>query len=128
MLRAAYERGLRVPDDLSVVGFDDIKYATIVSPALTTVRQPLAEMGRNGVSLLLRLMENPRHVTAASSCRPASSSASRPRRLALTRRPAMRRTAGTQGVRGPAATPLWSLYFRCFFLCAFPCFLSKRSL
>ncbi len=62
VLRAAYERGLRVPDDVSVVGFDDIKYATIVSPALTTVRQPLAEMGRNGVSLLLRLMENPRHV------------------------------------------------------------------
>jgi LacI family transcriptional regulator len=62
VLRAAYERGVRVPDDLSVVGFDDIKYATIVSPALTTVRQPLAEMGRNGVSLLLRLMEDPRHV------------------------------------------------------------------
>ena len=62
VLRAAYDRGLRVPDDVSVVGFDDIKYATIVSPALTTVRQPLAEMGRNGVSLLLRLMENPRHV------------------------------------------------------------------
>jgi LacI family transcriptional regulator len=63
VLRAAYERGLRVPEDLSVVGFDDIKYATIVSPALTTVRQPLAEMGRNGVSLLLRLMERPRHAT-----------------------------------------------------------------
>ena len=45
VLRAAHERGLRVPDDLSVVGFDDIKYATIVSPALTTVRQPL---GRDG--------------------------------------------------------------------------------
>ena len=63
VLRAAHERGIRVPDDLSLVGFDDIKYATVVSPALTTVRQPLAEMGRNGVSLLLRLMERPRHVT-----------------------------------------------------------------
>jgi LacI family transcriptional regulator len=63
VLRAAHERGVRVPEDLSVVGFDDIKYATIVSPALTTVRQPLAEMGRNGVSLLLRLMERPRHPT-----------------------------------------------------------------
>jgi LacI family transcriptional regulator len=59
-LRAARERGIRVPEDLSIVGFDDIKYATIVSPALTTVRQPLAEMGRTGVSLLLRLMERPR--------------------------------------------------------------------
>jgi LacI family transcriptional regulator len=40
-----------------VVGFDDVEYATIVSPALTTVRQPLAEMGRTAVSLLSRLLE-----------------------------------------------------------------------
>jgi LacI family transcriptional regulator len=46
-----------VPEDLSVVGFDDVEHATIVSPALTTVRQPLAEMGRTAVSLLSRLLE-----------------------------------------------------------------------
>jgi LacI family transcriptional regulator, galactose operon repressor len=63
VLRAAHLRGLRVPEDLSIVGFDDIKYATIVSPPLTTVRQPLAEMGRTGVSLVLRLLEDPRPVT-----------------------------------------------------------------
>jgi LacI family transcriptional regulator len=56
-LRAARERGLRVPDDLSVVGFDDSEQAAIVTPALTTVRQPLAEMGRMAVSLLSRLLE-----------------------------------------------------------------------
>jgi LacI family transcriptional regulator len=56
-MRAARERGLRVPQDLSIVGFDDIKYATVVSPRLTTVRQPLAEMGRTAVGLLLRLLE-----------------------------------------------------------------------
>ena len=56
-MRAARERGLQVPDDLSVVGVDDIKYATMMAPALTTVRQPLAEMGRTAVSLLLRLLE-----------------------------------------------------------------------
>jgi LacI family transcriptional regulator, galactose operon repressor len=56
-MRAARERGLRVPEDVSVVGFDDIKYATIVTPALTTVRQPLAEMGRAAVRLLLELVE-----------------------------------------------------------------------
>jgi LacI family transcriptional regulator len=56
-LRAAHERGLRVPEDLSVAGFDDVEYATIVRPALTTVRQPLAEMGRNAVSLIHRLLE-----------------------------------------------------------------------
>ena len=56
-IQAARERGLRVPEDLSVVGFDDVEHATIVTPALTTVRQPLAEMGRTAVSLLSRLMD-----------------------------------------------------------------------
>jgi LacI family transcriptional regulator len=60
VLRAARERGLRVPEDLSVVGFDDAEQAALVTPALTTVRQPLAEMGRMAVSLLLRLLENQR--------------------------------------------------------------------
>jgi LacI family transcriptional regulator len=53
-------RGLRVPADVSVVGFDDTIEAAIVSPALTTVRQPLAELGRTAVSLLLRQIENRR--------------------------------------------------------------------
>ena len=56
-MRAAQERGVRVPEDLSIVGFDDLKEATVVSPGLTTVRQPLAEMGRTAVGLLLRLLE-----------------------------------------------------------------------
>ena len=59
-LRIARELGLRVPEDLSVVGFDDSEQAAIVTPALTTVRQPLAEMGRMAVSLLLRLIEHQR--------------------------------------------------------------------
>ena len=57
---AAYERGLRVPDDLSVVGFDDTNQAVIVTPRLTSVAQPLAELGRMGVSLLVRLLEGQR--------------------------------------------------------------------
>ena len=56
-LKAARIRGLRVPEDLSIVGFDDVEHATIVTPMLTTVRQPLAEMGRTAVSLLMRLMD-----------------------------------------------------------------------
>ncbi len=56
-LQAARARGLRVPDDLSIVGFDDVEHATIVTPALTTVRQPLAEMGRTAVSLLSRFLD-----------------------------------------------------------------------
>lgn len=60
VLRAARARGLRVPEELSVVGFDDSDQAAIVTPALTTIRQPLAEMGRMAVSLLLRLLEHQR--------------------------------------------------------------------
>ena len=63
VLQAARARGLRVPEDLSVVGFDDVEHATIVTPTLTTVRQPLAEMGRTAVSLLMRLLEGQRFET-----------------------------------------------------------------
>jgi LacI family transcriptional regulator len=62
-IQAARARGLRVPEDLSVVGFDDVEHATIVTPALTTVRQPLEEMGRTAVSLLNRLLERQRFET-----------------------------------------------------------------
>ncbi|MEV6304345.1 LacI family DNA-binding transcriptional regulator [Actinoplanes sp. NPDC051861] len=55
--RAAAERGLRIPEDLSVAGFDDIDVSRAMQPMLTTVRQPLAEMGRMAVSLLRRLLE-----------------------------------------------------------------------
>jgi LacI family transcriptional regulator len=63
VLQAARDRGLRVPGDLSVVGFDDVEPATIVTPTLTTVRQPLAEMGRTAVNLLMRLLERQRFET-----------------------------------------------------------------
>ncbi|MDR0592458.1 MAG: substrate-binding domain-containing protein [Bifidobacteriaceae bacterium] len=46
---AARDRGLRVPDDVSVVGFDDVALCQWVSPQLTTVRQPLEEMGAAAV-------------------------------------------------------------------------------
>jgi LacI family transcriptional regulator len=62
-MRAARQRGLRLPEDLSIVGFDDIKYATVATPTLTTVRQPLHEMGRTGISLLLRLLDGRRSET-----------------------------------------------------------------
>jgi LacI family transcriptional regulator, galactose operon repressor len=62
-VQAARARGLRVPEDLSVVGFDDVENATVVTPTLTTVRQPLAEMGRMAVSMLVRLLEHQRFET-----------------------------------------------------------------
>ena len=50
---AARLHGLHVPDDLSVVGFDDIPMAAWVAPPLTTMRQPLADMAALGVRLLI---------------------------------------------------------------------------
>jgi LacI family xylobiose transport system transcriptional regulator len=52
---AARQVGLRIPDELSVIGFDDISYAQWCGPALTTVRQPFAEMGAKAASLVLAL-------------------------------------------------------------------------
>jgi DNA-binding LacI/PurR family transcriptional regulator len=47
------EQGLRVPEDIAVVGFDDVPMAGYVSPALTTVRQPAYEMGYRAASAVL---------------------------------------------------------------------------
>lgn len=56
-LRAAEERGLRVPEDLSIIGFDDAAFASYTTPALTTIRQPSRELGRVGVGLLFRQIQ-----------------------------------------------------------------------
>lgn len=52
-IRALKDAGLQVPGDVSVVGFDDILSAAYATPSLTTVRQPLTEMGRRGAQVLL---------------------------------------------------------------------------
>jgi len=57
-LKALREAGLRVPDDMALVGFDDLRIATAVEPALTTVRQPIERLGSMVVDLLLNLMAN----------------------------------------------------------------------
>jgi LacI family transcriptional regulator len=56
-LQAAADRGLSVPDEVSIAGFDDIDLSRATTPQLTTVRQPLQEMGRMAVSLLIRLLD-----------------------------------------------------------------------
>ena len=55
---AVRKQGLRVPEDLSIVGFDDLPQARWASPPLTTVRQPLEEMGRFAVHSIQRLLNN----------------------------------------------------------------------
>jgi LacI family transcriptional regulator len=58
-IRAFREANLRVPEDISVVGFDDIQSAAYQSPGLTTVRQPLREMGRAAAEILLKRINRP---------------------------------------------------------------------
>jgi len=59
LIRALHELGRRVPEDISVVGVDDIALAAYCSPALTTVAQPFEEIGRRAVAHLLRHIDDP---------------------------------------------------------------------
>jgi len=58
-LLALGESGVRVPDDIAVAGFDDIPIARFVTPALSTVRVQIAELGRNALELLAGRIEAP---------------------------------------------------------------------
>jgi LacI family transcriptional regulator len=58
-LKALREAGLRVPADVALIGVDDLPVARAVEPALTTVRQPIEELGSTAADLLLDLLENP---------------------------------------------------------------------
>lgn len=58
-LQACHELGRRVPDDLAVVGFDDIEFARMVNPPLTTVHLDKYELGRQAVTRLLDMLDDP---------------------------------------------------------------------
>ena len=57
-IKGAREAGLSLPEDLSIVGFDDMPTASYMVPALTTIHQPAYEMGRNACEILLQIMED----------------------------------------------------------------------
>lgn len=59
VLRAAAERGIRVPQALSVIGFDDIQLSRYVYPALTTVGQSIMQLGETAAAMLLRRIASP---------------------------------------------------------------------
>jgi len=54
---ALHEAGLRVPEDVSIVGYDDTWYSTLVRPALTSVRMGVLEMGRTAADMLISRLE-----------------------------------------------------------------------
>ena len=70
-IEAATELGLRVPADLSVVGFDNIPESALCAPPLTTVEQPIRKMGERSIELLLSLIRGEKlpatHITLATS-------------------------------------------------------------
>lgn len=79
VLAAAADRGLRIPDDLSVVGYDNTDLAALVRPGLTSVDQPREMMGRSAVALLAQLASgaDPVHEVAAPALVVRESSAPR---------------------------------------------------
>src|SRR6202165_2812660 len=85
-----YEHNIRVPDQMSVIGFDDVMYTAQMSPPLTTIHQPLVEIGKMAVNMLLRLIAGQQlesnHVELATSLAVRKSCAP-PRNGALPGRP-----------------------------------------
>jgi LacI family transcriptional regulator len=80
-IEAARQMGVRVPQELSIVGYDDIAVASMAAPPLTTVRQPLAEMGAAAFDLLTKLVSGAstgmRHIELATEVVLRSSTAPR---------------------------------------------------
>src|SRR5882672_1839706 len=67
VVSVAHRRGLDVPRDLSVVGFDDTVTATTVWPELTTIRQPIAAMGEAALDVLMRKIRRRKHADVADT-------------------------------------------------------------
>jgi DNA-binding LacI/PurR family transcriptional regulator len=92
-IRAIHEAGLRVPEDISVVGFDDIQPAAYSNPTLTTIRQPLQKMGEIAARTLLSRIDDPERylpelliepelIVRKSTARPRSQNQGQPSRQA----------------------------------------------
>ena len=96
-LAAIQEAGLRVPDDIAVFGFDGLTEGADVQPPLSTVTQPVADLGREAVRMLLALIEQPDHAPVQRFL---------PTRLTLRRSCGCALTAGAQPPKEVSARPL----------------------
>jgi DNA-binding LacI/PurR family transcriptional regulator len=56
-MQAIESIGLKVPDDIAIVGYDDINLSSMIKPALTTIRQPIKQMAKSAVDLLVEMIE-----------------------------------------------------------------------
>lgn len=59
LYRGLQERGKRVPEDISIIGYDNIEWCQYVQPQLTTIEQPIIELGRVATGLLLDRLKTP---------------------------------------------------------------------
>jgi LacI family transcriptional regulator len=78
-MEIARELGLRVPEDISVIGFDNVPESALTDPPLTTVAQPIHEMGAEALGMVIDLINGvsrephvrlPTRLVARASCRP----------------------------------------------------------
>jgi LacI family transcriptional regulator len=70
-LEAARTAGRRVPDDLSIIGFDDIPFSALANPPLTTVGQPIRQLGEQAADLLLHVIEHGATLTVEEGAQPS---------------------------------------------------------
>jgi DNA-binding LacI/PurR family transcriptional regulator len=59
VMMEAKQQGLLIPDDLAIIGFDDQPLAEILDPKLTTIRQPVDQMGDKSIEIMIEMLENP---------------------------------------------------------------------
>jgi LacI family transcriptional regulator len=62
-MRGLAKQGIRVPQDMAIVGYDDVDFANVLSPPLTTIRQPKYELGYKAAQLLLEETQDSDHHT-----------------------------------------------------------------
>jgi LacI family transcriptional regulator/LacI family repressor for deo operon, udp, cdd, tsx, nupC, and nupG len=69
-IEAIHKRGLKIPQDVAIIGFDDLPWAEALDPPLTVVRQPTYEVGQAAVDLLLKRLETPKAPAVSLRLRP----------------------------------------------------------